>query len=181
MPGELGLVGPPPAAKEAKPAAAPKAAAEPAAKPAEEAAAKPAEEPAAEGKPVPGELGIAPEGGAKKGVPAELGGAAPGKAKEEAKKDDGASKDAGDDDSKDSGWPLDKFPPGLYAPNGVPYPLKVAKELGPLNEFTGLLDNPDGTHSFPDGTIVDAPNTWVMTDDNVSDAYADELTMEEAE
>lgn len=51
-----------------------------------------------------------------------------------------------------------------------------------MNEFTGLLENPDGTTSFPDGTMVDAPNTWVMTSDNVvvpEDEYQNELTLEE--
>jgi hypothetical protein len=53
-----------------------------------------------------------------------------------------------------------------------------------MNEFTGLLENPDGTTSFPDGTMVDAPNTWVMTDANVQipeDEYKEEMTIAEVE
>ena len=82
-----------------------------------------------------------------------------------------------------SDWPIDNFPPGIYAPDGVTYPNRMAKVLGKLNEFSGLLDNPDGSKSFPDGTIIDAPNTWVMLGDDVSFAnnYMDELTMAEKE
>jgi hypothetical protein len=136
------------------------------------AAKAPAAPPAAAktAKPVPAELGGIPAelgGGAK--VPAELGGAGNG--------------GAGNGGSGKSDWPIDNFPNGLYAPDGVPYPLVKAKELGELNPFTGLLDNPDGTTSFPDGTIVDAPNTWVMLSDNVVpvDEYKNEMTLAEQE
>jgi hypothetical protein len=81
----------------------------------------------------------------------------------------------------ESDWPIDNFPPGLYAPDGIPYPNIRAKVLGPLNPFSGLLNNPDGTVSFPDGTIVDAPNTWVMLGDDVSNDFTEELTMAEQE
>ena len=155
MPAELGLM---------KPAAkAPAAAPAPKGVPAELGVAPPAA--AKTAKPVPAELGGIPAelgGGAK--VPAELGG-------------------AGNGGSGKSDWPIDNFPNGLYAPDGVPYPLVKAKELGELNPFTGLLDNPDGTTSFPDGTIVDAPNTWVMLSDNVVpvDEYKNEMTLAEQE
>jgi hypothetical protein len=79
-------------------------------------------------------------------------------------------------------WPLDNFGPGVYAPDGVAYPLEKASPLGPMNPFTGLLENPDGTKSFPDGTMVDAPNTWIMTESDISipeDEYKEEQTMAE--
>ena len=85
--------------------------------------------------------------------------------------------------SQDMTWPPNRFEDGLYAPNGVPYPLKKASDLGELNPFTGLHDNPDGTASFTDGTIVEAPNTWVMLDDSVvvQDTENDFTTMAERE
>jgi hypothetical protein len=140
------------------------------------AAAAPAElgaPPAELGAP-PAELGAPP---AELGAPpAELG--APPAAAPAPKP--AVSKPAG---FGDNNWPLDRFADGLYAPEGVPYPLRKATELGPMNKFTGLLDNPDGTKSFPDGTMVDAPNTWLMTEDNVVpvDEYKNELTMAEEE
>lgn len=159
MPGELGLVAPPePAGKEA-PADAEK-----------QGGAKPEGE-----KPIPAELGLIPkkaEGG--------KGDAGDG----DANKGNGDAEKAKEAAPKKSTWPIDNFGPGVYAPDGVPYPLQKVSPLGKFNEFTGLLDNPDGTTSFPDGTMVDAPNTWLMTEDNVDipiDEYKDELTMAEKE
>lgn len=153
--------------------------------------AAPAPAPAA--KAPPAELGIAPPAPAKaeKPIPAELG-IAPPKEAEPAAEEAKPAADAGakapaewngpgntmgngiyskyiDGGNADHGWPLDGFAPGLYAPNGLPYPNERAKDSGKVfNEFTGLLENPDGTSSFADGAVVDAPNTWVMTSDDVS-------------
>jgi hypothetical protein len=134
---------------------------------------------AAAGKPIPAELGFIPKkGGAGKGG-AGKGGAGKGKG---GKSNVSADNDR-DAEPKKSDWPIDNFPPGLYAPNGLPYPNVRAAVIGPFNEFSGLHENPDGTRSFPDGAIVDAPNTWLMTDDNVVpvDDYSEELTMAEKE
>jgi hypothetical protein len=150
-------------------------------------------------KAIPAELGFLP----KKAPAADAGDKGDGGAgdKDAADKGDGgagdkidggagdkaAKTDIGDGVSKGSmskDWPLDNFPSGVYAPNGFAYPLQKVSPLGKMNEFTGLLENPDGTTSFPDGTMVDAPNTWLMTEENVQipiDEYKEENTMAENE
>jgi hypothetical protein len=158
----LGLVPPPPAAKEAP------------AKADNEGDAKP--------KPIPAELGFLPKAPAADAGDKGDKGAADKGDKGAADKGDGGAGVSKGSLSKD--WPIDNFPSGIYAPEGVPYPLQKVSPLGKMNEFTGLLENPDGTTSFPDGTMVDAPNTWVMTDANVQipeDEYKEELTIAEVE
>jgi hypothetical protein len=138
--------------------------------------AAPAAAPAELGAPAPKPAESSAKTAADSGVPAELGFGPGGPGGD-------GSGNGNAKHSMDSNWPLDRFPDGLYAPEGVPYPLKKATKLGPFNKWTGLHDNPDGTKSFPDGTIVDAPNTWLMTDDDVVpvDDYKEELSMAEEE
>lgn len=152
---------------------------------AKEAPAKADNEGDAKPKPIPAELGLIPKAPAADA--GDKGAADKGDGGAGDKGDGGAKGDKGDGVSKGSlskDWPIDNFPSGIYAPDGVPYPLQKVSPLGKMNEFTGLLENPDGTTSFPDGTMVDAPNTWVMTDANVQipeDEYKEELTIAEVE
>ena len=62
------------------------------------------------------------EGDAKpKPIPAELGFLPKAPAADAGNKDDGGAGVSKGSLSKD--WPIDNFPSGIYAPDGVPYPL----------------------------------------------------------